>query len=121
MVRLGIGPMGEEISGNGIDFCFNALQPYFNALQPYFDPVQPYVNPIQPFSQVCFNPIDLFAQHLLAFSDDIQLMLKDLRHHPDLVRDDLFESFGHHFDFLLKDFPYLLQFISIHETPAFTP
>ena len=52
MVRLGVGPVGGKIGGDG-------AQPLFNLIDPLVKPL--------------FHPVHPLSQHLLTFDDNIQL------------------------------------------------
>jgi hypothetical protein len=100
-MRLGVRPVGGEIDGNDIDtptqVSFGFVNPFG---QTYFYSVQP---PIYP--------VNLFAQHLVPFNDNIQLMLKILRQHADMM----FKVIRRYTDMMLEHSLDLFEIISIHK------
>jgi hypothetical protein len=83
MMRLGVCPVGGEIGGNGIDFTFNPVKPDFKTVHPPIKAVHPSV-----------KTVNFLTQHLVAFDDNIQLVLKILGHYPHIMLEhflDLFE------------------------------
>jgi hypothetical protein len=65
MVRLSIGPVG----GCGYGICFG-----FKTIHPTVETIH---SPIEP--------VDSFAQHLMSFDNNIQLMLKILSQYANMV------------------------------------
>jgi hypothetical protein len=136
-VRFGVLPVSGKVGRNGLDLVLDPVQSRFNPLQPRFNQVQPGINAvqsrfdsIQPSPQIGFHPVDLVAQHLVAFNDEIQFVLKIFGYYTRLMLDlslkvfgyytrlmfDLaLELLGHHTDMVLEYFLYLLYFISVHK------
>lgn len=72
MVRLGVRPVGGKIRGDRI----NA------AAQVRFDFINPYL-----------KPINLVAEHLLPFNDQVQFVPKILGHDADMMFEHVFYFF----------------------------
>ncbi len=79
-VCFGIHPVRGKIGGDCVDLAFDAIQ---SCSQSGFDTVQP-----RP--QSCFDTIYLVAQHLMPFNYDIQLVLKIVSHHANMMLENLF-------------------------------
>jgi hypothetical protein len=99
-VRFGIRPVCGKVGRNGIDLILDSIQPGFNT--------------VQPFPQIGFNPVDLVAQHLVPFYDDIQLVLKIFGYYTRLVLNLSLEVVGHYADMMLENLLDLFYFISVH-------
>jgi hypothetical protein len=82
MMRLGIRPMGGKISGNVIDFTFNPVKPDFKTVHP----------PIKAFHP-SVKTVNLLTQHLVAFDDNIQLVLNILGHYSHIMLEYFFDLF----------------------------
>ena len=74
MMRLGISTMGGKIGYNGVDFIFNPVNLDFYTVKPDFKAVH---TPIKAIHH-SVKTVNLLTQHLVAFDDDIQLVLKIL-------------------------------------------
>ncbi len=74
---LGIGPMGGQIGGHGVEFVFEAVH-----------------WPVEPG----FRLVDLVRQHPVPFDQDVQFLLIELGLDPDLMAE-----LGHYFLFKVKD------------------
>jgi hypothetical protein len=89
MVRLGVRPVGGKIGGNGVDFTFNPIKPDFKTVHPPIKAIHPSV-----------KTVNLLTQHLVAFDDDIQFVLKILGHDTYLMLDLSLKVLGHHADMM---------------------
>ncbi|HEX2768866.1 MAG TPA: hypothetical protein VHN12_06245, partial [Geobacteraceae bacterium] len=75
MMRLGVRPVGGEIGDNGVDFTFNPVNLDLNTVKPDF------------------KTVNFLTQHLVAFDDNIQLVLKILGHYPHIMLEHFFDLF----------------------------
>jgi hypothetical protein len=89
MMRLGVRPVGGEIGGNGVDFAFNPVNLDLNPVKPDFKTVHPPIKAIHP----SVKTVNFLTQHLVAFDDNIQLVLKILGHYPHIMLEHFFDLF----------------------------
>jgi hypothetical protein len=92
-MRLGVCPVSGKISGNGID-----------------TPTEVGLNLVNPR----LKPVNLLTQHLVAFDNYIQFMLKILGHDADM----LFEVFRHFSNVMTEKLIDLFDVFCVHGTSA---
>jgi len=100
-MRLGVRPVCSKISGDPIDLDFKTVHPGFEMAHLAIQTVHPII-----------KSVGLFAQHLMPFNDNIELVLKILVHDPHVM----LEVFSHHIHMPFEHLIDLLDFIGVYLT-----
>jgi len=91
-MHLGVRPVGGKISSDSIDLCFKTVHPAIKTVHP------------------AIQSIYLFAQHLMPFNDNIELVLKILVHDAHVI----LEVFSHHIHMPFEHLIDLFDFFGVH-------